>query len=161
MRRPASSFDSPAVCIAARIILAIPIPADPAPSNRMRCPVTGLSMIWSAGEPLMLPHSRPADAAPFPPELPGYVLSLDLVRFGAGQDVADLLDQRAVITHGIGVPLGGATRHVALCAVVSMAVTAFQKKGRAGRRNVPAGQPSPISQPSCGRLSESGVKWRG
>jgi hypothetical protein len=54
----------------------------------------------------MLPHSRPADAAPFPPELPGNVLSLDLVRFGAGQDVADFLDQRAaVLSYGIGVPL--------------------------------------------------------
>jgi hypothetical protein len=49
------------------------------------------------------------------------VLSLDLVRFGAGWDVADFLDQRAavLVTYGIGVPL--------VCAVVSMAVTAFEK----------------------------------
>jgi hypothetical protein len=41
------------------------------------------------------------------PELPGNVLGLGLVRFGAGQDIADFLDQRAavLVTYDIAVPL--------------------------------------------------------
>jgi hypothetical protein len=42
------------------------------------------------------PHGT-ADRAPFPPALPGNVLSLDRVSFGYRQDIADLLDERAAV----------------------------------------------------------------
>jgi hypothetical protein len=48
MRRRASSWDSPLGCMAAAISLAMPIPAEPAPRNRMRWSLNGASMICSA-----------------------------------------------------------------------------------------------------------------
>jgi hypothetical protein len=48
IRLRAASCDSPFICMAAAIRLAMPIPAEPAPRNRMRCSASGLSMICSA-----------------------------------------------------------------------------------------------------------------
>ncbi len=47
-RPRAASSDKPFNSMAATIRLAIPMPAEPAPRNRMRCSVSGLSMICSA-----------------------------------------------------------------------------------------------------------------
>ena len=48
MRLRAASCDRPFICMAATIMLAMPMPADPAPRNKMRWSVNGASMICSA-----------------------------------------------------------------------------------------------------------------